>query len=137
MPIVLDSVKAQKTIGCANPFRKIQKLLPGHRFVPLPVILLRSAGRRAVGVVAVIRQGAEGDEVTEEWRRLHDEELHALYSSPDVIRVIISRRLRWIGHVARVGESADAYMVLVGKPEGWRSLGRPKRRWEDNIKMDV
>ncbi|KAJ4448438.1 hypothetical protein ANN_10454 [Periplaneta americana] len=75
------------------------------------------------------------DEVTEEWRKLHNAELHALYSSPDIIRNIKSRRLRWAGHVARMGESRNAYRVLVGRPEGKRLLGRPRRRWED--KMDL
>ncbi|KAJ4428831.1 hypothetical protein ANN_25824 [Periplaneta americana] len=64
-------------------------------------------------------------------------ELHALYTSPDIIRNIKSRRLRWAGHVARMGESRNAYRVLVGKPEGKKPLGRPRRRWEDNIKMDL
>ncbi|KAJ4443724.1 hypothetical protein ANN_05448 [Periplaneta americana] len=76
-------------------------------------------------------------EVTGEWRKLHKTELHALYSSPDIIRNIKSRRLRWAGHVARMGESRNAYRVLAGKPEGKRPLGRPRRRWEDNIKMDL
>ncbi|KAJ4442240.1 hypothetical protein ANN_12106 [Periplaneta americana] len=77
------------------------------------------------------------DEVTGDWRKLHNTELHALYSSPDIIRNIKSRRLRWAGHVARMGESRNAYRVLVGRPEGKRPLGRPRRRWEDNIKMDL
>jgi hypothetical protein len=77
------------------------------------------------------------DEVTGEWRRLHNKELYALYSSPNIIRVIKSRRLRWTGHVARMREMKGAYRVLVGKPEGRRPLVRPRRRWEDNIKMDV
>ncbi|KAJ4442562.1 hypothetical protein ANN_04149 [Periplaneta americana] len=81
--------------------------------------------------------GAKRDEVTGEWRKLHNTELHALYSSPDIIRNLKSRRLRWAGHVARMGESRNAYRVLVGKPEGKRPLGRPRRRWEDNIKMDL
>ncbi|KAJ4431677.1 hypothetical protein ANN_20278 [Periplaneta americana] len=81
--------------------------------------------------------GAKRDEVTGEWRKLHNTELHALYSSPDIIRNIKSRRLRWAGHVARMDESRNAYRVLVGRPEGKRSLGRPRRRWEDNIKMDL
>ncbi|KAJ4429706.1 hypothetical protein ANN_21909 [Periplaneta americana] len=76
------------------------------------------------------------DEVTEEWRKLHNTELHTLYSSPDIIRNIKSRRLRWAGHVARIGGSINAYRVLVGRPEGKRPLGSPRRRWEDNIKMD-
>jgi hypothetical protein len=81
--------------------------------------------------------GPKRDEATREWRRLHNKELYALYSSPDIIRVIKSRRLRWAGHVACMGERRGAYRVLVGKPEGRRPLGRPRRRWEDNIKMDI
>ncbi|KAJ4431144.1 hypothetical protein ANN_19739 [Periplaneta americana] len=81
--------------------------------------------------------GAKRDEVTEEWRKLHNTELHALYSSPDIIRNIKSRRLRWSGHVARRGESRNEYRVLVGRPEGKRPLGRPRRRWEDNIKIKL
>ncbi|KAJ4443860.1 hypothetical protein ANN_05647 [Periplaneta americana] len=81
--------------------------------------------------------GAKKDEVTGEWRKLHNTELHALYSSPDIIRNIKSRHLRWAGHVARMGDSRNAYRVLVGRPEGKRPLGRPRRRWEDNIKMDL
>ncbi|KAJ4445879.1 hypothetical protein ANN_12564 [Periplaneta americana] len=81
--------------------------------------------------------GAKRDEVTGEWRKLHNIELHVLYSSPDIITNIKSRRLRWAGHVARMGESRNAHRVLVGRPEGKRPLGRPRRRWEDNIKMDL
>jgi hypothetical protein len=81
--------------------------------------------------------GPKRDEVTGEWRRLHNEELYALYSSPNIIRVIKSRRLRWAGHVARMGERRGAYRALVGKPEGRRPLGRPKCKWKDNIKMDL
>ncbi|KAJ4442430.1 hypothetical protein ANN_04016 [Periplaneta americana] len=81
--------------------------------------------------------GAKRDEVTGEWRKLHNAELDALYSSPDIIRNIKSRRLRWAGHVARMGESRNAYRVLVGRPEGKRPLGMPRHRWEDNIKMDL
>jgi hypothetical protein len=76
-------------------------------------------------------------EVTGEWRRLHNKELYALYSSPNIIRVIKSRRLRLAGHVARMGERRGAYRALVGKPDGRRPLERPRRRWEDNIKMDL
>ncbi|KAJ4448842.1 hypothetical protein ANN_00233 [Periplaneta americana] len=81
--------------------------------------------------------GAKRDEVAGEWRKLHNTELHALYSSPDIIRNIKSKRLKWAGHVARMGESRNAYRVLVGRPEGKRPLGRPRCRWEDNIKMDL
>jgi hypothetical protein len=75
------------------------------------------------------------DEVTGEWRRLHIEELNYLYCSPNIVRVIQSRRMRWAGHVARMGEVRVVYRVLVGKPEGKRQLGRPRRRWVDNIRM--
>jgi hypothetical protein len=71
------------------------------------------------------------------WRELHNDELHSLYSSPNIFRVIKSRRMSWAGHVARMGERRGAYRVLVGKPEGKRPLGRPRRRWEDNIKLDL
>ena len=74
------------------------------------------------------------DEVKWEWRRLHNEELYAVYSSPNIIRVIKSRRLRWAEHVARMGERRGAYRVLVGIPEGRRPLGRPKRSWEVILK---
>ena len=74
--------------------------------------------------------------MTGEWRKLHNEELNDLYSLPNIVRVVKSRRMRWAGHVARFGEDSDVQRVLVGKPEGKRPLGRPSRRWEDNIKMD-
>jgi hypothetical protein len=72
-----------------------------------------------------------------EWRRLHNEELNDLYSSSNIIRVIKSRRMRWTGRVARMGEKRGAYRILVGRPEVRRPLGRPRRRWEGNIKMDL
>ena len=77
------------------------------------------------------------DETTGEWRELHSEELNDLYCSPNIVRVMKSRRMRWVGHVARMVERRCVYRVLVGKPEGNRPLGRPWRRWEDNIKMDL
>ena len=80
--------------------------------------------------------GPRGDEVTGEWRRLHNEELNDLYSSPYIVRVIESRRMRWAGHVARMGEERGVYRILVGKPEGRIPLGRPRCRWVDNISMD-
>ena len=79
--------------------------------------------------------GHKRDEVATEWRRLHNEELNDLYCSLNIVRVIKSRRMKWVGHVARVGERRCAYGVLVGKPEGRIQLGKPRRRWEDNIKM--
>ena len=81
--------------------------------------------------------GPRRDEVTGEWRRLHNEELNDLYSSPSIVRVIKSRRMRWAGHVARTGEEMEVYRVFVGKPEGKRPLRRPSRRWVDNIRMDL
>ena len=81
--------------------------------------------------------GPRRDEVTGEWRRLHNEELNDLYSSPNIVRVIKSRRMRWAGLVERIGEESGMYRVFVGKPEGRRALGRPRRRWVDNIKMDL
>ena len=80
--------------------------------------------------------GPRSEEVTGEWRRLHNEELNDLYSSPNIVRVIKSRRMRWTGHVARMGEERGVYRALVGKPEGRRPLGRPRRRWVD-IRMDL
>jgi hypothetical protein len=71
------------------------------------------------------------------WKKLHNEELHNLYSSPNIIRMIKSRKMRWAGHVARMGAKRNPYSLLVGKPEGKRPLGRPRRRWMDNIKIDV
>ena len=77
------------------------------------------------------------DEVTGEWRKLHNEELSDLYSLPSIVRVLKSRRMRWAGHVARMGEGRGVYSVLVGKPEGKRPSRRLGRRWEGNIKMDL
>jgi hypothetical protein len=100
---------------------------------------LREERRLRVFENRVLRRvfGPKRDEVTGEWRRLHNEELYALCSSPNAIRLIKSRRLRWIGHVARMGERRAAYRVLVGKHEERTPFGRPRRRWEDNIKMDL
>jgi hypothetical protein len=81
--------------------------------------------------------GPKRDEVTGEWRKLHNEELRELYSSPSIIRIINSRRMTWAGHVAQMGEERNAYRLLVIKPEGRRPLGRPRRRWMDNIRMDL
>jgi len=81
--------------------------------------------------------GSKRDEVTGERRKLHNEELRDLYSLLNIVRVVKSRRMRWAGHVAHMGEGKGVHRVLVGKPEGKRPLGRPRRRWEDNIKMDL
>jgi hypothetical protein len=81
--------------------------------------------------------GPRRDEVTEGSRKLHNEELHNLYSSPDIIRMIKSRRMSWAGFVARMCEKRNAYRILMGKPEGKRPLGRPRRRWANKVKMDL
>jgi len=81
--------------------------------------------------------GCERDELTSEWRKLRKEELNDLYCSPNIVGVIKSRRTRWAGQVARMEVRGVVYMVLVGRPEGKRPLIRPRRRWEDNIKMDL
>ena len=81
--------------------------------------------------------GPKRDEVTGEWRKLHNEELRDLYSLPNIVRVVKSRRMRWVGHVTHMEEGRGVHKVLMGKPEGKRPLGRPRPRWEDNIKMDL
>ena len=81
--------------------------------------------------------GPKRDEITGEWRKLHNEELNVLYCSLNIVRVTKLRRMRWAGYVARMGEGRGVYRVLVGKPDGKRPLGRPRHRWEDNIKMDL
>jgi hypothetical protein len=81
--------------------------------------------------------GRKRDEVTGEWRKLHSEKLRNLYSSPHIIRQVKSRRMRWVGHVAHMGEERNVYRVLIGKPEIKRPLGRPRRRWDDGIRMDL
>jgi hypothetical protein len=81
--------------------------------------------------------GPKREKVTEEWRKLHNEELNDLYCSPNIVRVIKSRRMRWAGHVACVKERRGVYRVLVGKTEGKRPLGRPRTIWEDNIRIDL
>jgi len=98
---------------------------------------LREERRPRVYENRVLRRVFESqrDEVRGEWRKLHNEELRDLYSLPNIVRVVKSRRMRWAGHVARMGEGRGVHRVLVGKPKGKRPLGRPRRRWEDNIKM--
>jgi hypothetical protein len=113
----------------------------------MPVILygcetwsltLRKEHRLRVFENKVLRRifGPIRDEMTGGWRKLHNEEFRDLYSSPSIIRIIKSRRIRWAGHVARMGEKRNTYRLLVGKQEGKRPLGRPRRRWADNNKMD-
>jgi hypothetical protein len=81
--------------------------------------------------------GPKTDEGTREWRKLHNEELHDLYSSPSIIRIMKTRRMRWVEHIARMGEKRNMYRLLMGKPVGKRPLGRPRRRLLDNIRMDL
>jgi hypothetical protein len=81
--------------------------------------------------------GPKRNKVIRVWRKLHNEELHNLYFSPSIIRIIESRRITWAGHIARMGAQRNAYRILVGKPEGKRPLGRPRCRWVDHIKMDL
>jgi hypothetical protein len=81
--------------------------------------------------------GHKRDEATGEWRKLHNDELNGLYSLPNIVRVIKSRRLRWAGYVARMGEGRGVYRDLLGKSEGKRPLGRPRRRWDYNIRMGL
>jgi len=119
-----------------------------YRTIILPVALygretwsltLREERRLRVFENRVLRRifGPKRDEVTGEWRKLHNEEINDLHCSPNIVRVIKSRRMRWVGHVARMGEGRGVYWVLMGKPEGKRPMERPRRRWEDNIKMDL
>jgi hypothetical protein len=116
-----------------------------YRTVILPVVLngcetwsltLREEHKLRVFENRVLRGifGSKKDEIAGEWRKLHNEELDDLYCSPNIVRVTKSR-IRWVGHVARMAERRSVYRVLVGKPEGQSPLGRPRRRWEDNIKM--
>jgi hypothetical protein len=119
-----------------------------YKTIILPVVLygcetwsliLRKENRRRVFENRVLRKlfGPKKDEVTGEWRKLHSEELHILYSSLNIIRQIKSRRMKWAGHVVRMGEERNVYTALMGKPERKRPLGRPRRRRENGIRMDL
>ena len=119
-----------------------------YKTIILPYILygcetwsltLREERRLRVFEYRVLRRvcGSKRDEVTGEWRKLHNDELNDLYCSPNIVLVVKSRRMRWAGNVAVMGEKKGVYRILVGRTKGKRPLGRPRRRWEDNIKMDL
>ncbi|KAJ4445891.1 hypothetical protein ANN_12577 [Periplaneta americana] len=122
-----------------NINREMDSSVANWREIPSKVTEFQQEQRSRIFENEVLRKifGAKRDEVTGEWRKLHNAELHELYSSPDIIRNIKSRRSRWAGHVVRMGESRNAYRVLVGRPEGKTLLGRPRHRWEENIEMDM
>jgi hypothetical protein len=135
----------QSKIFCLPvPYKKLK--IKVYKTVILPVVLygcetwsliLREEHRLRVFENRVLRRifGPKREDVS--WRKLHNDELHGLYSSPNIVRLIKSRRMRWAGHVARMGKGRGAYGVLVGRPEGKRPLRRPRHRWEDNIKLDL
>jgi hypothetical protein len=153
-----EEIKSRLNSGNAC-YHLVQSLLSSHllsrnvkvkiyKTIILPVVfyrcetwsvMLREEHRLRVFENRVLRRifGPKRDEVNGEWRKLHNEELHNLYSSPDIIRQIKSRQMRWAGHVARVEEERKVYKVLVGKPKGKRALRRPRHRWEDGIRMDL
>jgi len=155
---ILEEIKSRLKLGNAC-YYSVQNLLSPrllsknlkikiYRTIFLPVVLcgcetwsltLREERRLRVFENRVLRRifGPKRNEVTGEWRKLHNEELRDLYSLPNIVRVVKSRRMRWAGHVVRMGAGRGVHRVLVGKPEGKRPLGRPRRRWKDNIKMDL
>jgi hypothetical protein len=124
--------------------KKINRI---YKIIIFPVVLygcetwfliLREEQRMRVFKNRVLRIfGPKRDEVIGVWRKLHNEKLHSLHDSQTIITTIKSRRMRWTGHVARMEEKRDAYSLLVGTPEGKRPLGKPRRRWVDNIKIDL
>ena len=133
---------------CHPNFSKKNSKLKIYKTVILPVILygcetwtltLREDQRLQVFENKFLREifGPKRDDQTSEWRRLHNSELHDLYGKPDIIRIVKSRRLRWTGHVTRMGNERGAWKLLVGKPEGKRPVGRPRMRWENNINHDL
>jgi hypothetical protein len=156
--LILEESKRRLNSGNAC-YHLVQNLLSSHllsinvkvriyKTIILPVVLygcetwsltVREKHKLRVFENRVLRRiyGPKRDRVTGGWRKLHNEELHNLYSLPGIIRIIKSRRMRWAGHVARMGEKRNVYRLLVGKPEGKRPLGRLRHRWIDNIKTDL
>jgi hypothetical protein len=150
-----DEIRSRLNSGTACSY-SVQNLLSSrlisknlkteiYKTVILPVVLygcetwsvtLREEHRLRVSENRVLRKifGPEREE-DGSWRKRRNDELHNLYSSPNIVRVIKSRRMKWAGHVARMGEGRTVYRVLVGRPESKRPMGRPRRRWEDNIKL--
>jgi hypothetical protein len=137
----------QFTIFCLPVSYKKKLKIEMYKTVILPVVLygcetwsltLRKEHKLRISENRVLRRifGHKREE-DGSWRKLHNDELHSLHSSPNIFKVIKSRRMRWAGHVACMGEGRGVYRVLVGRPEGKRPLGRPRRRWEDNIKIDL
>jgi hypothetical protein len=145
--LIQEEIKGRLNSGNAC-YHSVQNLLSSRKTIILPVVLydcetwsptVREEPKLRVFENRVLRRifGPKRDEVTGGCRNLHNEELHNLYSSPSIIRIIKSRRMRWAVHVAQMGEKRNVYRLLVGKPEGRRPLGRPRRRWIDNIKIDL
>jgi hypothetical protein len=120
----------QNVLSSSLLFRSVEIKIYRTRILP---VVLYGCENKVLRRIFVPKR----DEVTGEWRRLHNKELYAVYSSPNIIRAIKSRRLRWAGHVARMGDRRSAYRAFVWKSEGRRPLERPKCRWEGNIKMDL
>jgi hypothetical protein len=155
--VLHDEIKSRLNSGNAC-YYSVQNLLSSrlilknlkikiYKTVILPVVLygcetwsltLREEHRLRVFENSVLRRifGPKREE-DGSWRKLHNDELHNLYSSPNIVRMIKSRRMRWAVHVAGMGEGRGVYRVLVGRPEGKRTLGRTRRGWEDNIKLDL
>jgi hypothetical protein len=147
--LIQEEIKRRLNSGNAC-YHSVQNLLSSriYKTIILPVVLygcetwsltLREEHRLRVFEKMVLRRifGPKRNEVTGEWRKLHNEELRDLYSSPSIIRIIKSRKMRWASHVERMEEKRNAYRLLVGKREGKSPRGRPRRRWVYNIRMDL
>jgi len=143
-----DETLCQKRLQESCRIGRCNAVMEIYRTIILPLVLygcetrsltLQEERKLRVFENMVLRGifGPRRDDVMGEWRRLHNEELNDLYSSPNIVQVIKSRRMRWAGHVAHMGEERGVYRILVGKPERKRPLGRPRHRWVDNIRMDL